>query len=33
MWKTIINNKEVIGSYEELVKLTIGLIGNKIERI
>lgn len=33
MWKTIINNKEVIGSYEELVKLTKGLIGNKFERV
>jgi hypothetical protein len=32
MYKTILKNKEVIGSYNELVKLinNSGLIGNKI---
>jgi len=35
MWKTILNNKEITGSYDELVKLIneSGLFGNKIERI
>lgn len=33
MWKTIINNKEVIGSYEELIALIGNNIGYKIERL
>lgn len=33
MWKTVINNKTVIGSYEELVKLTTHYLGCKFERI
>jgi len=33
MWKTIYNNEEVIGTYEELVALTKGFIANKIERV
>lgn len=33
MWKTVINNKEVTGSYEELVKLTANVLGCKFERI
>jgi len=33
MWKTVINDKIVTGTYEKLVKLTLGLIGNKIERV
>ena len=31
MWKTVINNKEIIGSYEELVKLIGNRIGYKLE--
>jgi hypothetical protein len=32
MWKTVINDKEVIGFYEELVKLIGDKIGYKIEK-
>jgi hypothetical protein len=33
MYKTTINKKEVFGTYEYLVSLTIGFIGHKIERV
>lgn len=33
MGKTVINNKEVIGSYEELIKLQGLTIGNPIVKV
>lgn len=33
MWKTVISNKEVTGSYEELVKLIGNRIGYKLEKV